>query len=217
MNFIQICQEANRLAGMQGTISTVATATGYEYTLVRFVAQAWIDLQNLRKDWPFMKSDVTFNATVGKTEYSLSDIGATDVARWHLITYTDSDSDQQPLQEFSYDRYILDNKVNDSQGSPAIYAVDPVDKHLYLNPPDTTYSMTCYYFTEPVELTTASQEPSLADSFHMVLAYLGAAHMAAYMGNGNLYSELRFRADQMIGSLMRSENPAKRVFIRGIA
>lgn len=217
MNFLKICQEANRLAGMQGTLSTVALSTSYQYTLVRFVAQAWIDLQNLRKDWFFMRSSVDFNTTAAKTEYTLANMSVTDVARWHLITYTDSNSYIQKLDGMSRDQYLLDNVAQEGQGAPRVYAVDPIDKHLYLNPPDGVYAMTCHYITEPVELTGNTDEPTLPDSYHMLLAYLGAAHMTAFMGNSNLYTDLSFRADVMLGALMRSEVPTRRVKLRGIA
>jgi hypothetical protein len=217
MNFLQICQEANRLSGMQGTLSTVASSTGYQYTLVRFVAQAWIDLQNLRKDWPFMRSTVDFNTTQAKTEYTLANLAVTDVARWRMLTYVDSQSLNQKLKPMSHDQYLLDNIAQQGQGAPVWYAVDPIDKHLYLNPPDAVYAVTGHYITEPVELTDNTDEPTLADSFHMVLAYLGGAHMAAFMGNSNLYNDLKFRADQMVGDLMRSETPARRAKLRGIA
>ena len=216
MNFLQICQEANRLAGMQGTLSTVASSTSYQYTLVRFVAQAWIDLQTLRKDWPFMRSSVALNTTAAKTEYTLANLGVTDVARWHLVTYLNSSSKNQKVNPMSYDSYLLDNVATEGAGAPRRYAVDPIDKHIYLNPPDAVYAMTLHYYTEPVELTGNTDEPTLSDSYHMLLAYMGAAHMAAFMGNSNLYSDLSFRADVMLGSLMRDELPRRRVKIRGI-
>ena len=217
MNFLQICQEANRLCGLQGTISTVALSTGYQYTLIRFVVQSWIDLQTLRKDWDFLRSSVSFSTVAGTSEYSLATMSLTDCARWiDMIYYTDSSGGVNQLRHISYDQYILDAMSAKSQSKLESYAIDPVDNHLYFNVPDGVYNVTGHYFTEPVELTTATQEPSLPDSYHMLLAYLGGAHMAAFMGNSNVYTDLKFRADQMIGSLMRDSNPAKRINIRGI-
>lgn len=216
MNFLQICQEANRLAGMQGTLSTVASSTGYQYTLVRFVAQAWIDLQVLRKDWPFMRTTVSFNTTAAKTEYTLADLSISDLARWYMMTYTDDNSLVQRIKKMAYDQYLLENIDQRDGAAPVLYAVDPNDKHIYLNPPDGVYACVGHYITEPVELTGSTDTPTLPESFHMLLAYTGAARMAAFMGNSNLYSDLSFRADVMLGNLMRSELPPKRVKTMGI-
>jgi hypothetical protein len=133
------------------------------------------------------------------------------------LTYTNPQSRELKVYPVSYDQYILENIAQWGEGKPRKYAVDPIDKHLYLNPPDAVYAMTLHYISEPVELVNTTDEPTLADSFHMLLAYMGAAHMAAFMGNTNLYSDLSFRADVMLGSLMRSELPKKRVKLRGIA
>lgn len=217
MNFLQICQEAYRLSGLQGTLSTVEYSTGYEYKLVRYVAQAWLDIQNLRKDWPFMRSTVSFSTVADTTEYSLATLSLTDLARWHMLTYTDANSKEQRIYPMSYDQYLLDNIASQESAKPRWYAVDPIDKHLYLNPPDAIYSVTGHYITESVELTSASDEPLLPDSFHMLLAYTGAAHMASFMGQSVLYQDLAFRADVLLGDLMRSELPKKRVKLRGIA
>lgn len=217
MNFLQLCQEANRLASMQGVVSSVSITSGYQYNLIKYVRDAWIDLQNLRKDWPFMRSSLTFNTVADTNEYSLATIGVTDLKRWHILQYTDSNGKKQPIRKMSYDYYITREINNDSSGKPLRYAEDPIDRHLYLSTPDDAYTITGYYFTQPVSLSGTTDTPTLPVSYHMLIAYLGALKMADHMGNNNLYMELEKDADFMLGNLMRDHNPGKRVRMIGIA
>jgi hypothetical protein len=222
MNFLQLCQKANTLSGLQGVVSNAATATGYQATLVEFVAQAWIDIQDLRKDWPFMRDSVSFTTTASQSEYTLLQIFGVDVsqtiARWvpNMILYIDSNSYSTALLQYTYDQYVYQDIAQQDTGLPNRYAEDPVDKHLYINPPDSTYNITAHFYTLPVRLSGNTDTPTLPLSYHMLIAYQGAAHMAAYMGNSNLFQINQQKATAMIGMLMRSELPAKKMYVRGI-
>jgi hypothetical protein len=219
MNFLEICQEANSLVGMQGTVSSTTVTSGYQEVLIKFCKQAYIDIQTMRKDWRWMRSSTTFNTVAGTTEYSLATIhgGTHDIARWvpNMILYTDSNSYDTPLKRIPYDKYIKDDYPQASRATPALYATDPIDYHLYLNPPDDAYTITCHYYTMPVELSASADTPVMPEEHHMAIAYLGAAHFAAFMGNSNLYMILNTKADAMLGNLMRAHLPAKRVRLHG--
>lgn len=219
MNFLSICQKANALAMMQGTVDDVTVTSGYQETLIEFCAQAWIDIQELRKDWPFMRSSVSFNTVASTTEYSLATIGVTDLARWvpGMITYINSDSYTSLLRQYSYDQYVLEDVALSDTNLPDVYAIDPVDKHLYLNPPSGAYTIKGHYYTLPVRLAADSDTPLLPPAFHMLIAYLGAAHYAGSIGNSNLFQMNTAKYDTMLGMLMRSEMPSKRVRLIGAA
>lgn len=222
MNFLQMCQEVNTLVGLQGTFSSASAATGMQATLAQMVANAWIDIQTLRKDWHFMRSSVSFNTVQGTVEYSLTTMfggSAVDIANWIPggIYYTDSNSFDTPLRQITYDQYVERDIAQADQQLPAQFAQDPVDKHLWLNPPLSAYTITCHYVANPVTLSGNADVPLLPTSFHKAIVYRAATDMAAFLGNGNAYALYQQKADAMIGSLLRSENPGQRVVTMGIA
>jgi hypothetical protein len=223
MNFLQICQKANTLSGLQGTVSSTTVTSGYQATLIEFCAQAFVDIQELRKDWPWMRSEVTFNTVAAQTEYTLANIfgigNAVTLGRWilNMMLYVDTDNNPLPLRLWNYDRYILDKVAYEGSGPPDKFAQDPVDKHLHINPPDDAYSITGHFYTTPVVLVSDADIPLLPPSFHNLIAYQGAAHMSAFMGNSNLFQVNTAKADAMLGDLMRAENPGKKMIVMGAA
>jgi hypothetical protein len=223
MNFLTICQKANTLAGMQGTVSSTTVSSGYQTNLIEFCRQAYVDLQEYRKDWPWMRKSVTFNTVASTTEYSLQTIwgiGVTvDLQRWieDMLLYVDSNNYKNKLDRYTYDMYNLRNVEEQQETTPSIYAQDPVDKHLYINPPDDAYSVECHYYSTPVYLTESTDPPLLPESYHLWIAYQGAAHMAHFMGNSNLSMTNQSKADAMLGNLLRGEYPNKYVKVIGAA
>jgi len=219
MNYLQLCQKAHTLCGLQGTFSSVTTTTTYQVTLAKFVAEAWVDIQNLRKDWPFLRSSVTINGNDSETEYSLATIFPTgsDIARWvDQIYWVDSDGAFHKLTFIPYDEYIDRQIATSGSTYPTFVAEDPVDRHLYFNPMDTDYTIVAHYITTPVVLADNTDEPLLPPAFHNLIAYLGAAQMAAFLSNTNMYNLLATKADSLMGSLMRSELPSNRMKVTGI-
>ena len=217
MNYLQLCQKAHSLCGLQGTFSSVTTTTLYQQTLAKFIAEAWYDIQDLRRDWPFLRASVSFSTVAGQSEYTLTNIGATDIARWiDMIYYTDASGGIHELGYMNYDTYILDAMSSKSQSTLDTYAVDPVDKHLYTNVPDAVYTVTGHYITTPTVLAANTDIPLLPVAFHNLIAYQGAAQMCAFLSNANMYNILIQKADSMMGSLMRSELPSRKMQVRGI-
>ena len=218
MNFLQICQEANRLASMQGTVSDVTVTTGYQVNLINHVVNAWVNIQNYRNDWPFMRSSGTFNTVAGTTSYTLSSEGISDLKRFAYLTYEDSNGNQVRIKKISYDEYVLRNIDQRSNSAPTVFAEDLVDRHIiYMNPPDDAYTITVHYYTEPVELSADSDIPKLPVSYHNLIAYMAAMYMCHEYGNANLYDKNRESADHMMGNLLRDHLPSKRMKVRGIA
>jgi hypothetical protein len=223
MTYLQLCQKVNALAGMQGTFSAVTTATGYQATLAEIVADVWVDIQNLRRNWQFMRATVSFSTIVGQSEYTITNIFGSStslVANWigNMILYNKAADDVRALDNYGYDRFILNEKSQDDNAEPSIFAVDPTDKHLYLNPSDAIYSMTAHYFKKAIVLSVDADVPDAPEEFHRLIAYMATAEFCAGVtgdqGRADKYSK---KADVLLGALMRNQIPMKRVRTRGIA
>jgi hypothetical protein len=218
MTYLEICQKAHQAVGLQGTMSSVLSSSQYQQTLAKFIADAWVDIQSMRKNWPFMLSSVNFSTTAGKYEYSLNDMTLTDLGRWKndMIYSTNSSGERTYFRHIPYTEFLSDEIENQSNAAPSLYAVDPVDKHLYLNPPDAIYDITAHYYTVPVVLADNADVPLLPPAFHNLIVYLGGAYMASFLGQPNIFATLNNRADMMMGQMMRSELPARKANVVGI-
>jgi hypothetical protein len=206
---------------MQGVVSSVTVTSGYQEILIKMVKDAYVDLWVYR-DWPWTRESETFNTVQGTTEYSLATIvgigDTVDIRKWvpGMILYVDSDGYRTPLRRVGYNYYVRNDIIKQDQSTPALYAEDPVDSHLYINPPAGAYSIEAHFYRYPVELAANGDTPDCPDSFHRYIAYAGAYRLAKFMGNPNLSQQLALQADVMLGNLLRGHNPAKRVRTLGI-
>jgi hypothetical protein len=220
MNFLSITQKTLLLAGIVATSSistvegTLSQIGGQTLMFREWVIDAYIDLQNLRL-WPFLRSEASFDTVANTTTYTLSTMGATDLRKYNQVIYDDG-TNYTYLKQIPYDVYIRDYVYSSATGKPEIYAIDPVSKDIYINKPDAAYSIILQYYTQPVTLAADEDIPLLPLSYHLLIAYLAAIKATSYYGNANLNMELQKDADYMLGNLMRDENPAKKVRLRGI-
>lgn len=226
MTYLQLCQKVNTIVGMQGSFDSVVGAAGYQATIATMVADAWMDIQNLRRDWSFLKTSVDISTTAGKSEYTIFNIlgsNTSTIGSWipNMFFYNESADQKHLLQNCGYDNYIRESVDQDTQSSPRKYAIDPVDQHIYLNPPDGVYSITGYYYSKPIDMSLQSSPDSYTPiapvEFHRLIIYQAAAEFSAFLGNGDLFTIYSQKASSLLGDLMRKTIPARRVRTRGIA
>jgi hypothetical protein len=202
----------HRLSGYQGTLSTV-TATGYQATLVNIVANAWVDIQNLRSEWDFLKDNVTLATTIGKSEYTISDIFTTlesNVGKYRGIL----GPDQERLRHITHDRYVLDDISNEDSGTIVKYAVHPTTQSLWFNPPDTSTNLDIHYWKKPQVLSVNTDVPLCPTEFHYAIVYQALVDLGIFMGNSDLYTGYGVKASSLVGDLLRHQNPSKSIKTR---
>ncbi len=184
MNFLQLCKEA---AGDSGTVAglpnltTVAGATGRAAQLVAWVRDAWIDIQNERNDWLWMRRRFTGKAlTIGQMEYSAANLDLTRVSEWlpdrpRYYTFTIYDPDQGQGSEaemsmISYDQWIYRyGRRTQDTGRPSEWARAPDGKLLIGKKPDKAYVISGEYRLTPQELATDADIPEMPTQFHRLI------------------------------------------------
>lgn len=205
--FLAICQEVSDIVGLQGTIQSVSTVSGYQSTLVQYVKNAYEDIQSYRDEWRFLRTFVNINLTAGDTSYT----PISNIEKWDMthIYY-----DNSPLTIVSYDYYIESEQLTASQSSPSLVAQDYSNKNLHFNPADSSYTITAYYWSIPETLSNNTDIPSIPVEYHKLIIYRAATDFAAFIGNGNLYQAYNAKASTLTGKLLRNYNPGKRILPR---
>lgn len=214
MNFLDICKRVNNLVGFQGVLTSVSP-TGYQAVLVNAVKDAWEDIQRHRVDWDFMRATKSVNVDGSQNYYSLDQLWGTaepDLGNWLYVSY-----DYQRLMQLSYDAYEGEDFTAWTGHKPYLYAIDPATKGLYISPVDANYTLDIYYTKELQNLTTATQVPWLPERYHQAIVYGAVVKLATFVGNPTLHDTYALKYDQIMGSLMREENPPKFVRKRPVA
>ena len=204
---LSICQEVSNIVGLQGTIQSVSTVSGYQATLIQYIKNAYEDIQSYRDEWDFLRTSVDISLTAGDTTYTPT----SDVDKWDIFhIYYDS----KPLTVVSDDYYIQSKMSESGQSLPSFVSQNDTTKVLSFNPADSSYTVTAYYWSVAETLSANTDVPSIPTPYHKLLIYRAAADFCAFIGNGNLYQTYNTKADTLMGKLLRSNNPAKRVILR---
>lgn len=177
--FLGLCQFVREQADMNGTgpVTTVGQE-GEMGLVVRWVRQAWLDIQVKHKRWNFMRKRFSFQTEANKGEYTLLEMGAADLRELDMDSMRSyrtatGVADEQRLIEWDwqswYDTYSFGLQT---PSRPVISAVNPADRSLALGAlPDGIYTVKGWYWTRAVELVADGDRPNIPDELHLVIAY----------------------------------------------
>lgn len=180
MTFLELCQRTRELAGITGVgPASVTGQTGEMLRIVHWVQSSWTDIQNLHRNWNFLHKDLSFVTVDGQGEYSLADMGASDLRMFDLGTLRCHETakgyaDTQFLTDMDFyalrDTYRFTSRTS---GRPMRSAIDPKDKSLWLDsiPDATGYTITGRYWTKPVSLSANEDAPAMPEEYHMLIVY----------------------------------------------
>lgn len=202
LTFLQLVNRVRRECGVSGgELLTLQSGLTIEQTRFKdWVNDAWNDLQVMREDWLWMRAQFSFETGAGVQNYSLSDIGATDLGDWQrgsFRCYTTSvgPADEQilPFMEYQTWRNVyLYGTMRTTQTRPVVLTVMP-DRTLSTGPvPDGVYTILGEYTRAPVALAADSDAPStsanpLPERFQMIVVYRAMKAFATFAVAPEIY------------------------------
>lgn len=187
MDFLALCKataaQCGTVAGVP-SLSTVTGASGRVGKLVSAVSDAWIDIQNERTDWIWMRRRLLGTLIIGTLEYLPTDLSGslTRVGRWETDTpgrrtfsiydnaigaADEGKIDYIPYAEWA-DRY--DFGVHDP-ARPVCWTITPQNKIAFGPTPDKAYRVRGDYRLKPQVLAADTDIPEMPDEFHRVIVW----------------------------------------------
>lgn len=220
MTYIELARDVRGKVGMQGTGPASVNASGAELDIVNSVRDAWIDIQNSRPNWRWMRTRVEFFTTASQTTYELSDIfvGANRFKYWRKDTiYVTIDGQKKPVRYLDYDTFVF--KYNNETVPKAIseYTIRPEDDALIFNLPDAIYSIIIDYQKSPQILATDGEEPELPEYYHLLISYKATEKYCAVISAPEIYQQYSQDYARMWGEVTRTHLPKIVMKVRGIA
>ena len=245
MNFLEIAQEVDTMSGLQGMIQSVVAPIGAQAVIVSAIRQGFIEIQEDRMTWEFMRRTGKFMLRGGQDLYQprslfppKPDLNANPTGlpyevfgrwqrKWPATSYSLRNIDMDtglPTGTWSLIHCIPYRELRamaqstTTEGVPRFVAPkDNSDDLVFFPTPDHAYECNADYYVEPQELMGNAQIPILPSRFHRLLAYAGLERVGNYYGNPNLYQRYAVAAAKMHGSLYRDQCPAESVTIRAVA
>lgn len=218
--FIELARNVRSKVGMQGTGPASVSVSGAEEDIINAVRDAWVDIQNSRPDWRWMRSRVTFNTAVGIDEYTLADIftGSYRHKLWRKDTLYVLESGKKKLLRFiDYDRFIYRHN-NDTENTPlGEYTIVPESDALLFNSPDAIYPVTIDYQKSPQILDLDADVPELPSYYHLLIEYAATEKYCAAVGSKSIYDQYASQHVEMWGQVTRTHVPKVVLRTRGLA
>lgn len=222
MNFLQLCQavanDSGTVAGVP-SFTSVAGASGRVAQVVGWVRDAYIDIQNERNDWLFMRRSFSAPLTIGKIEYDQTDFGLSNVAEWlpdlpaegwaNLTLYESGLQAQEgelwqiPYQYF---RQRYQRGTHDAN-KPTEWAISPLNTMLIGNTPDKAYIVRGEYRATPQELLVDADIPIMPTQYHRVIVAEAIRLMARSDEAFDVVGEKSQQYDRLRNALVREQTP----------
>jgi len=222
VNYLQLCQalaeDSGTVAGVPN-FTTVVGASGRIKQVVGWVRDAYIDIQNERTDWRWMRRSFEEALTIDQIVYAQDDLNLDDVAFWlpdlpgigwrnlsiYETGYPERESEigqiDYPLFRQRYQRGVHD------ANRPIEWAISPLGELMFGPKPDKAYIVKGEYFMKPETLTADEDIPSMPDQYHRVIVQEAMRLMARSDEAFEVIGEKGQQYDRLRNALVRDQTP----------
>jgi len=208
MTFLELCKEVRSKAGITGTGPlTVVGQIGELGRIVSFTNEAYIELQDSREDWFFLRNDFTFNCTSTVSAYPTTTVS--NLANWKDDTFrcylTTADNEQWmtyiPWGAFRDLRLFGSSRT--TTGKPIEFTIKP-DKSLVLWPiPDAAYTVVGEYYRTAATMTVDADTP-LFSRHQYVIIHGALMKQAAYISDPALFASSQNEYQKLLNQLTKN-------------
>ena len=207
--FLELCQEARRLSGIQGSGPTdVATATGIELDIVNYVKNAWTDIQAHPKNWKWMRREyLPVGGNPLQTIATVDEYVLTNVMRLRTNTFrtyltATGVSDRQWINFITWNEFRRSYEMTapPAANRPLIVTQKPTGELKLWPAPNDVYSIEFEYYRLPTLFSANDDDPFADDGFPEMFHQLIVYEALKRFGNGEDAQEVLQLAEAAAGS-----------------
>lgn len=211
MNFLQICQRVASKAGISGSspITTIGQ-TGEAARIINWVQDAYVDIQERKPNWWFLRKDFEFNCVSGASTYAKSTVA--NNANWinrDIRCYLNTINDEQWLCYREWEDFKATRLIGSTRavvGRPQDYSIKP-DKSIIFYPiPNDTYTIVGEHF-QTARLFSGDDDVPLFGQYQMIIVYQALMYYAAYSSDASVYADAQKNFERLIDKLEYDETP----------
>lgn len=178
--FLQLVQRLRQECRVSGNGPVTVVNQNLEYQrLIDWTNTAWMEIQEAREDWDWMRTTCAFPTVAGKPYYTPDEIGLTDWGNWTRETWrcyptAAGNSAEIFMSYLDYQTYrdcYQFGATRYTQTQPVQMTITP-DKSIGLGPtPLGGYTVTGDYYRVPTPLVNNDDVPAMPERFHMAIVY----------------------------------------------
>ncbi len=216
LSFLQMVQRLRQESGTSGTAPiTVVGQAGDIKRLVDWISSAWMDIQNERSDWFFMRQPVSFNTIAAQQSYTAAQAGVASFGNFKLDSFRQyrvaaGHASEFMLEYLPYAEFRnahLYSTMRDRTQMPINFTVDP-SKNFVIGPiPDDVYNINGEGFAMPTELALDSDRPTMPPQYHMTIVWRALMYYGQFEGAPEAYSHGQNEYSRMMKKLYADQMP----------
>jgi hypothetical protein len=217
VNFLEICQRAQRECGIATTLTTVVGQSGEHRRFVDWVQDAWNDIQTVHQDWEWLRQSVSFVTVNGQATYTPLECGITagTFGMWARDSFRSYETaggvnTEMTTSYIGYEDWRQLYQLGahrDTRSRPVQISITPA-KSIALAPyPADGYTVTGDYYTAPVVLALDADTPLLPAQFHMAVVWKACISYGAFEAAPEVYQRGELEFKKLMRRLERDRMP----------
>lgn len=217
MNFLELCQRAQRECGVASQPTTVVNQSGEHRRFIEWVQDAWVDIQAAHQDWEWLRQSVSFVTVDGQPTYTPTQCGITagTFGLWSRDSFRSYPTAtgvnaEMPTPYIGYEvwRHVYQlGTSRNTRGRPIHISITPA-KSIALAPyPSAGYTVTGDYYTAPVSLAVDADTPLMPAHFHMAIVWKVCMSYGAYEAAPEVYQRGELEFKKLMRRLERDRMP----------
>jgi hypothetical protein len=217
LSFLQMVQRLRQESGMSGSApATVVSQTGDIKSLVDWVSTAWMDIQNERPDWFFMRQDISFSTIATQQSYTAAQAGVASFGNFKVDSFRQyrvsaGYASEFELEYMPYDVFRnahLFSAMRSRTQLPLNFTLDP-SKNFVIGPiPDDVYNINGEGYAMPTEMALDADRPTLPPQYHMMIVWRALMYYGQKEAAPEAYSHGQNEYDRLMRKLVRDQLPS---------
>lgn len=205
MNFLDLCNALATEGGVGGSAgpTSVVSQVGEQARMVRWIRQAWLDLQGRYVNWKFLWAQHTGTVTLTSGFNYVekpADFGAWD--REHMFC-----NGQRITSIVEYEDYKTLNDTTDTQPSQLVLL--PNGNVQLIPAPSADVAFSFDYFKEPQTLVNDNDVPLCPAQFHDVIVLWALQKYANFEQAPEILQKVQTELPQRLSALEAHQLPRK--------
>lgn len=215
MNYLELVNDLIVESGVSGEpVDTVKDHTGETRRLVKWVRDAWEDIQLSCPTWAFLKVQASMPVPLNATllmppEYAVGQVAEWDIDSFRMAEQPKGRSESERLRYEQFDWFRDHTMMAPIHASkPQVVSIDWNNESLYVHPPNDKLRTLFYdYWRTPQILVEHDDVPLLPAQYHRLIVW----HALLKYGTYDSAAEVIVRAQSEIGrmspGLWRDQGP----------
>lgn len=217
--FLQLVQRLRSEAGVSGADPvTCQNQTSEILRLVRWINDAWLDIQNLRTDWFFLTQPFTFNTNTitAQQVYSPLQCNTVNFGNWkkdscRLSSVPSGIGSEIFLPFYDWEKFrntYLYGSMRLVQTRPLLYSIDPQKNFVLGSTPDTSgYAVNGEYYTVATYLVNDTDIPVMPPQYQMAIVYKALTWYGLYEGASEAVDRGNLEYEKIMGRMQNDQLP----------